>query len=311
MSVAWVAVGTAAVGAYASYSAADKQAEAMKEAGKADPRMSLLLYGDGTKENPGLLNQARSLYEQNPTGLNDRTRQGMNDQWGVLTDPALRQGYNNMSNLGSQLMNQPIAGNPFTDGRSSLDKPFDGMATARRTQMAPGLMNSQGFYNQPGLQNNRPDYFAQPHEANRYGNQQQGLIGMGQNQGSSQGQNNGMGGSGGIEGAVGAYDSREGLLAPQNTSTKPGLPGWVDAPFGGPASNASPSQAPGPFTATPAPVADKPVVEEPAHKPAGPYTNRPFDPAAFQADFWTRYSNGTATPADIAEYNTISNRNAG
>lgn len=133
-AISWVAVGTAVVGGVVSYASADKQADAMKEAGKADPRFNALLWGEG--DHKGLLPNMQQWYEQNQSGLNPQMRQGMNDQWGVLTDPNLRAGYNNMSNLGASLMGAPVAGNPFSDGRASLARPWS------PTQMAPGLLSS-------------------------------------------------------------------------------------------------------------------------------------------------------------------------
>jgi hypothetical protein len=135
--MSWVAVavgvGGAAVSAYSANRQSKDAAGAADRVGKIDPRFDALLYGDD-KSNAGLLNNAQSWYNANQSGLNPQMLQGLNDQWRTLSDPNLRNGYNNMANMGAGLMNAPIAGNPFTDGRANL--------LTQQTQMAPGLINS-------------------------------------------------------------------------------------------------------------------------------------------------------------------------
>ena len=79
-----------------------------------DPRMAKYIYGDDTTK--GILDIARGLYEKNPDGMNEQMRQGLNNQWNTLNDPALKQGYQQMANTGMGLLSMPIAGNPFSNG---------------------------------------------------------------------------------------------------------------------------------------------------------------------------------------------------
>lgn len=166
--MAWVAVGTAVVGGAVSAYSANKQSKAAQAGSKqeADPRFNALLWGEG--EHQGLLPSMQAWYEQNQSGLNPQMREGMNDQWGILTDPNTRAGYNNMSNLGASLMGAPVAGNPFTDGRNSLARPFDAMGYAAqhtgpgRTQMAPGLLASSAQQAGPQQYAARPQPVMQP-----------------------------------------------------------------------------------------------------------------------------------------------------
>ena len=72
-----------------------------------DPRMENILYGTG-----GVIPQATDWYNNNSSGLNDQMVTGMNNSWNQLGASA--QGYNQMQNLGMQLMGGGVAGNPFT-----------------------------------------------------------------------------------------------------------------------------------------------------------------------------------------------------
>lgn len=66
---------------------------------KTDPRIDPYIYGD-----QGVLQNAQKLYQQNPTGINPTMQQGLDMQRSALTDPAYAQSYQNMRNLGNQLM---------------------------------------------------------------------------------------------------------------------------------------------------------------------------------------------------------------
>lgn len=79
-----------------------------------DPRMAALLYGSGG--NTGLYGQAQALAAKNPSGINDRMRQGLDQQYNYLTSPQYTQGYQQLLGLGSNLMSKGAAGNPFTGG---------------------------------------------------------------------------------------------------------------------------------------------------------------------------------------------------
>lgn len=79
-----------------------------------DPRMQALLYGDNGSG--GIFGAARNMFEQNPSGMNDTMRQGLNMQRSALTDPAMRQSNELMRGSGMQLMQRGVAGNPFLSG---------------------------------------------------------------------------------------------------------------------------------------------------------------------------------------------------
>ena len=72
-----------------------------------DPRMENILYGTG-----GIIPQATDWWNNNSSGTNEQMITGMNNTWNQLG--ASGQGYNQMQNLGMQLMGGGAAGNPFT-----------------------------------------------------------------------------------------------------------------------------------------------------------------------------------------------------
>lgn len=62
------------------------------------------------------LGAAQDFWQQNKSGLNSTMQQGLDMQRAALTDPAYGQAYQQMRGLGTGLMSQPVAGNPFTGG---------------------------------------------------------------------------------------------------------------------------------------------------------------------------------------------------
>lgn len=76
---------------------------------KTDPRLDPYIYGD-----QGILAQAQQWQQANKTGLNPQMTRGLNTLTDVYTNPANKQGYQSMQNLGLGLMSSPIAGNPYT-----------------------------------------------------------------------------------------------------------------------------------------------------------------------------------------------------
>lgn len=76
-----------------------------------DPRMQGLLYGDG--KSTGLFAQAQSLYNANPSGMNDRMRQGLDTQYNYLTSPQYMQMMQQLMSTGGGLMGRGVAGNPY------------------------------------------------------------------------------------------------------------------------------------------------------------------------------------------------------
>lgn len=84
-----------------------------------DPQMKGYIYGNGSNIR-GVLPAATDWYQNNQSGLNDQSLQGLNRQWNVASDPNTAQGYTNMQSLGSSLMGGGVASNPFTTGKVSL-----------------------------------------------------------------------------------------------------------------------------------------------------------------------------------------------
>jgi hypothetical protein len=82
---------------------------------KIDPRMEKYLYGDGNTQ--GILDQAYQWQQANKSGLNDQMRQGLATINRVASDPS---GYQAIQQQGLSLMNQPVAGNPFSNGQATL-----------------------------------------------------------------------------------------------------------------------------------------------------------------------------------------------
>lgn len=76
---------------------------------KTDPRLDPYIYGD-----QGILAQAQQWQQANRTGLNPQMTRGLNTLTDIYTNPANKQGYQSMQNLGLGLMSSPIAGNPYT-----------------------------------------------------------------------------------------------------------------------------------------------------------------------------------------------------
>ena len=93
-----------------------------------DPRMAKYIYGDAT--NTGILDYAKKMYEANPQGMNAQMVAGLNNQWNTISDPRVKQGFDQIQNTGMGLLSMPIAGNPFTNG-------MGGKAQAAQTAQAP------------------------------------------------------------------------------------------------------------------------------------------------------------------------------
>lgn len=123
--MSWVALGAAAIGAIGGIMKDDGSGGssggggATNETAKSvtsgsshsqsyiDPRMENILYGTG-----GIIPQATDWWNNNSSGTNEQMITGMNNTWNQLG--ASGQGYNQMQNLGMQLMGGGAAGNPFT-----------------------------------------------------------------------------------------------------------------------------------------------------------------------------------------------------
>ena len=211
-----------------------------------------------------------------------------------------------MSNLGSQLMNQSVAGNPFTNGGASLSRPYDVTSAAgQSTGQSPS-----GYFAQPPTQSNRPAFFDQPGKPTAQGL----LAGVQQSQRRMQQQPMPW-----MQQPQGLMQQPQGLMqqpVQQPASQSQGVPGWQLAQFGSgtPSTSGQPSgQAGGPFTAPPPPPPPPPKPPAETAKPpaAAPYVNRPFDMQAYERDYFLRLAQGTLTDEDVHQYNQITGSMAG
>lgn len=98
---------------------------ATTKSNELDPRMAALIYGTDGKG--GLLADAQSIYKQQMAqgGMNDMQRQGLDMKRQYLQSPQYTNSYQTMMNQGMNLMNSPIAGNPFT--RQQAQRPGQNM----------------------------------------------------------------------------------------------------------------------------------------------------------------------------------------
>lgn len=81
--------------------------ETTKQENKLDPRMDAAIYGS-------LLPRAQELLGQ--PAINSRMRQGLDSQYNYLNSPLYSSIFNSMLGQGMNMMNQGVAGNPFTQG---------------------------------------------------------------------------------------------------------------------------------------------------------------------------------------------------
>ena len=78
-----------------------------------DPRMAAYLYGSGVGDTSSLLGAAQKQFLSNPSGINPTMQAGLDMQKAALTDPAYAQSYQQMRNVGTGLLSNPIASNPY------------------------------------------------------------------------------------------------------------------------------------------------------------------------------------------------------
>lgn len=88
-----------------------------------DPRMAGYLYG--ANGSGGLMSGVNNLYQQQfaQGGLNPMQNAGLEMQRQTLMSPQFTQGFDQMRNLGSGLMGQGVAGNPFSGGQTAQGAP--------------------------------------------------------------------------------------------------------------------------------------------------------------------------------------------
>lgn len=91
-------------------SSGDKTAE---QQNKMDPRMEALLYGGNG--NAGLLNDVNAWYQKNKGG-NANMLAGAQMQADYYNNPAYRQTYQGLSDMGMGLLGRGVAANPFNKG---------------------------------------------------------------------------------------------------------------------------------------------------------------------------------------------------
>lgn len=149
----WFAVGAAAIGAIGSIAGGGNSSSQTSQS-TLDPRVGNLLYGGAG--GGGLLNSVNNTATQQMAqgGLNNIQTAGLNSQLGVLTDPNYTTGFNQMRGLGSSMLGQPVAGNPFTGGnaaqspfQSNYPAPYQapgGSAPGRMTAMPVGGFQGSG-----------------------------------------------------------------------------------------------------------------------------------------------------------------------
>jgi hypothetical protein len=84
--------------------------ETTKQENKLDPRMEGAIFNQ-------LLPRAQTLLGQDP--INARMRQGMDASYNYLNSPLYSSIFNSLLGQGMNIMNQGVAGNPYTMARSN------------------------------------------------------------------------------------------------------------------------------------------------------------------------------------------------
>ena len=147
-----------------------------------DPRFDPYMYGAG-----GIMPSASQWWQQNPTGMNSQMLTGMNNQWSQLE--ASKPGFDQMQNLGRNLMGSPIAGNPFTNGAMANGGTPTGVSGASAGgSYQPASYGGSGAFSTPRAmpmsapQSSNLGFSAQPNYGGD-GSMGQGGDGMGYNMG--------------------------------------------------------------------------------------------------------------------------------
>jgi hypothetical protein len=141
--MSWAAVAGAAIGVVGgALSSSGKGSGGVQTTqNTVDPRIANYLYGQSGQA--GLLNDVNNLYSKQAStgGLNSLQVAGLDMQRHQLMDPRYTQGFGQMRTLGSGLLGQGVAGNPFMGGQAAY-----GMM---QPQMMPGGQGMPGRM-QPG-----------------------------------------------------------------------------------------------------------------------------------------------------------------
>lgn len=146
--MSWVAVGGLAVGAVGGALSGGKGgagSASTTSQNTIDPRIASYLYGGSG--GGGLLNNVNSLYSQQfgQGGLNPMQNAGLEMQRQAFMDPRYTQGYGQMRNLGGNLLNQGVAGNPFTGGGMAFGNPSMSQAGGAGGLVSPSMSSAQGL----------------------------------------------------------------------------------------------------------------------------------------------------------------------
>lgn len=112
-----------------------------------DPRVAQYVYG--ANGSSGLLGNVNSLMNSQLAsgGLNATQQQGLNMQMSALTDPAYGASLNQMRNVGTGLLGNTPAANPFTLGQAQLNARPQPMQAPQQAQ-PPGWQPMQTQLNQ-------------------------------------------------------------------------------------------------------------------------------------------------------------------
>lgn len=114
--------------------------ETTKQENKLDPRMDAALYGS-------LLPRAQELLGQ--PAINSRMRQGMDASYNYLNSPLYSSIFNSLLGQGMGIMNQGVAGNPYTMARSNHVRKG---IMPQSMQFSPNYAPQQGQPTQTALQ---------------------------------------------------------------------------------------------------------------------------------------------------------------
>lgn len=139
------------IGAIAGASEGGKT-NTVSQSSRLDPVMQQYLYGTGFGDQNSFLGAAQNWFNANKSGTNADMTAGMNQLRSLYSSPEYTQGYQQMRGMGQGLLSQPIAGNPFTQGRASPGLLGPGMPPPQVGIGQPGMMyagGTPGFYGQP------------------------------------------------------------------------------------------------------------------------------------------------------------------
>lgn len=101
------------LGAVAGAQGSDPQTQTNQR--KLDPRLDAVMFGQNGQG--GLLSRVMDFVNNNPTGMNADMTAASNNQRALLNDPRVWGGLSNVYTQSQDLLNQPVARNPFANWR--------------------------------------------------------------------------------------------------------------------------------------------------------------------------------------------------